>query len=30
LFVNGNTILANDRIRDHDLRVAVGIGLAFR
>jgi putative salt-induced outer membrane protein YdiY len=30
LFVNGNTILANDRIRDLELRVAVGTGLGFQ
>jgi putative salt-induced outer membrane protein YdiY len=30
LFVNANTILANDRIRDLDLRVAVGSGLGFQ
>jgi putative salt-induced outer membrane protein YdiY len=30
LFVNANTILANDRLRDLDLRVAVGSGLGFQ
>ena len=30
LFVNANTILANDRLRDLDLRVAVGSGLGVQ